>query len=310
MSSQLIKDIKSAIDSAGLEQNIIISVKNSSQWNGKSLTLSVTDAKLLISKINDFGMYNNLPDSDKKAIFELSKRYMVRLIENVSGIKLELYSTKTTFVHPISNTFCEKSTEVHQNEIIYSSNFHNADIRSVMIPKINYLKYDCSCVDFCQCVYLNLPKIASISDIKISNNNSEYLDLLISSEYERYLLIHPRYLYKHLYINKTLEVLYQNYLIDFCKRVNPPKINKFWTTLIKHSNGNYSISIYNTKLANTFPFISDIKHILSEINIVQCRYYPDTLENVCENFNSIEKKLIVLGKNVNIKLKYNKNMKK
>ena len=282
MSAELIKNLKLTVNETGIQPISIIVKKN----NSREIELSTTQVQQLITNINNFSYYKTLSDADKKSIFDLSIRYIVRMHENSKGVFLNLYSTTVNFVDTRSTTLCKVDTEHHYSHVTYDSKFKNVDIRNITVPRVDYLVYDCEHIHHCDCAYLNLPKIDFQKSIIVSNNRSDYITLT-PEMYKKYLTILPCFVFKHKYISyKTLEINYNKYLVDYCSRITPPKCNKFWACIDQHK-----LIISDTRSEDSFAFIKDTKDIFKHVHISICEYITFNIDNCEINFKAIRNKL-------------------
>ena len=132
--------------------------------------------------------YDTLTESEKQSIFELSQTYIVKYKEDKSGILLRLYSTAKGFRFREVENLQLTTNKIRKNEIMYHSWLTYADIRSITIPRIDILKYDCTCRGNCECSYTNLPMINDIQNLKIYKGK-RFVIIKDNEMYKKYLSI-------------------------------------------------------------------------------------------------------------------------
>lgn len=239
--------------------------------------------------------------------YELSQVYDVMLLQK-SGI-LELLLNQNVDTIPSHDVTQDKLVPfIAEFYVKYESRKMKVDLRNNILPTgINIIRYICDE----NAEYVNLPSLPHkpYDTIQISNSGSDLLKLNVL-DYNNYIKIHPKYLYKHRYIkflhnNRGIEADYIKYFVD---NVDTCK-SRYCCQITYNNTLNVILNILHCDIIEPgnkdWCFLTrEVSNELTNLNkkISYATYKPNYLTNILGEIEEI--KQLILPLNVVLKVEF------
>lgn len=219
-------------------------------------TLNEKDTKSMLELLNSKPI--KLSEEDSNNLYSLAKRYFV-LLKYVDG-KLILYLS-------LEPTNIQTSELEKFGDYIYYEARGYDDVRELTLPKVDILEYHSDPDDR----FINLPNKCS-GTVKVSNTGSDLLELT-PKQYEQYVKLHPRYVYRHEYITTEGGQVRALELTHYCKIYRELKLKYFYKiedrVMLLTDKKQDSYLDFNLEIGTDIDLIKFVPHELDRISKIE-----------------------------------------